>query len=171
MRMRTLTLPFGRPRRSTGADSRAPLTVRVLRPRIRALLALAALFAVACAYGAARLGSLRLEDGPRLAVIQPNILHTLNNPIGTHTAQTIQTERLRAIYELTSTLTATSRPSSPLLCMIIGTRRSITARASTTRTSSSLESRSWTAAIAWIRSMLSRSTSGTDTVVREESSR
>jgi apolipoprotein N-acyltransferase len=26
-------------------------------------------------------------------VIQPNILHTLNNPIGTHTAQTLQTER------------------------------------------------------------------------------
>lgn len=74
-------------------DARRDGTLVVWRPHLRRAIGLAALFAVACAYGAARLGSLRLEDGPRLAVIQPNILHTLNNPIGTHTAQTIQTER------------------------------------------------------------------------------
>lgn len=63
------------------------------KPRLRWGAALAAVFAVACAYGFARVGTMSFEDGPRLAVIQPNILHTLNNPIGTHAAQTIQTER------------------------------------------------------------------------------
>ncbi|HEX6851729.1 MAG TPA: apolipoprotein N-acyltransferase [Candidatus Polarisedimenticolaceae bacterium] len=63
------------------------------RPRIRSGAVLAAAFAVAFGYGFVRVGSMTFEDGPRLAVIQPNILHTLNNPIGTHAAQTIQTER------------------------------------------------------------------------------
>lgn len=62
-------------------------------PRLRSAAALAAAFVLAFGYGFARVASMSFEDGPRLAVIQPNILHTLNNPIGTHAAQTIQTER------------------------------------------------------------------------------
>jgi len=67
-------------------------------PRLgRRAVAVAALFAAAIAYGAVRLAAARDEAGPRLALVQPNVLHNERNAIGVHLAQVIYTdEHVRA---------------------------------------------------------------------------
>jgi apolipoprotein N-acyltransferase len=63
------------------------------RPRLaRRAVAVAAMFAAAIAYGATRLAFARDEAGPRLAVVQPNVLHNERNAIGVHLAQVIYTD-------------------------------------------------------------------------------
>lgn len=76
-------------RREGGAGwLRAFRTPRVRRGAITILGAIA----VAWSWGTYRLVRLPLEEGPRLAVIQPNIRHTQSNAIGVHLTQLIQTE-------------------------------------------------------------------------------
>jgi apolipoprotein N-acyltransferase len=63
------------------------------RPRLtRRAVVVAALFAAAIAYGTVRLAEARDESGPRLAVVQPNVLHNERNAIGVHLAQVIYTD-------------------------------------------------------------------------------
>lgn len=62
-------------------------------PRVRrGAYAILGTVALAWVYGTVRLVRLPLQDGPRLAVIQPNIRHTQNNAIGVHLTQMIQTQ-------------------------------------------------------------------------------
>jgi len=58
----------------------------------RYALAVAALFSAAIGYGALRLGSARDEVGPKLALVQPNVVHNERNAIGVHLAQVIFTD-------------------------------------------------------------------------------
>ena len=63
------------------------------RPRIVVSVAvLAGLFLAVWAYGAVRLRGLELLDGPRLAVVQPNVLHTIRNLRGVHLTQLLMTD-------------------------------------------------------------------------------
>jgi apolipoprotein N-acyltransferase len=56
--------------------------------------AVAAGFALATGYGAFRLATARHVDGPRLAIVQPNVLHHGRNVFGVHLTQVILTDRL-----------------------------------------------------------------------------
>ena len=63
------------------------------RARIVASVAgLVALFLGVWAYGSIRLRVLELVDGPRLAVVQPNVLHTIRNLRGVHLTQLLMTD-------------------------------------------------------------------------------
>jgi apolipoprotein N-acyltransferase len=55
--------------------------------------AIAAAFVVASGYGALRLATARHEEGPRMAVVQPNIRHTMRNAVGVHLGQILLTHR------------------------------------------------------------------------------
>jgi apolipoprotein N-acyltransferase len=69
-----------------GADSRTRRRVA------RLAIGLVALFAVAIAYGAMRLATADNEIGPRVALVQPNVLHNERNALGVHLAQVIYTD-------------------------------------------------------------------------------
>lgn len=51
-----------------------------------------AAFALVAVYGVWRLGGASTEPGPRVAVVQPNVLHTLRNAVGVHLTQVMLTE-------------------------------------------------------------------------------
>ncbi len=55
-------------------------------------IAVATTFGLVCLYGAYRLGTARNEPGPRVALVQPNVLHTLRNSVGVHLSQVRLTE-------------------------------------------------------------------------------
>lgn len=50
-------------------------------------------FVLASAYGAVKLATARHEEGPRMAVVQPNIRHTMRNAVGVHLGQVLLTHR------------------------------------------------------------------------------
>jgi apolipoprotein N-acyltransferase len=55
--------------------------------------AIAGAFVLAFAYGVFQLATARHEEGPRLAVVQPNIRHTMRNAVGVHLGQVLLTHR------------------------------------------------------------------------------
>ena len=59
---------------------------------LRSALSLAAVFVAALAYGAFRLAAARDDEGPRVAVVQPNVEHSERNAVGVHLAQVIFTD-------------------------------------------------------------------------------
>jgi apolipoprotein N-acyltransferase len=66
-------------------------------PRSRSQLAryasaVAVVFLIALGYGAFRLGNARDEVGPKLALVQPNVVHNERNAIGVHLAEVIFTD-------------------------------------------------------------------------------
>ncbi len=74
-------------------DARRGAAVTRSRSQLaRYALAVAALFSAAFGYGAFRLGSARDEIGPKLALVQPNIVHNERNAIGVHLAEVIFTD-------------------------------------------------------------------------------
>lgn len=52
----------------------------------------AAAFALALAYGEYRIASEERPEGPRVAVVQPSVRHTIRNAVGVHLAQTLLTD-------------------------------------------------------------------------------
>jgi apolipoprotein N-acyltransferase len=50
-------------------------------------------FGAVVAYGLVRLGAPAAEPGPRIAVVQPNILHTMRNAVGVHLGQVMLMDR------------------------------------------------------------------------------
>ncbi len=52
----------------------------------------AAMFVGAWIYGVARLMSAEYQEGPRIAIVQPNIRHLMSNAVGVHLAQILMTE-------------------------------------------------------------------------------
>jgi apolipoprotein N-acyltransferase len=70
------------------------LRAAVARPGLRACaVAVAGALVLTLGYGVLRLGQPLDEEGPRVAVIQPAIAHTIRNAIGVHLTQVAQTER------------------------------------------------------------------------------
>lgn len=67
-----------------------PDTMR--RPRLaREASIVAGAFALALAYGAFRLSTVEERDGPRLAVVQPDIEHSTRNTVGVHLSEVLFT--------------------------------------------------------------------------------
>lgn len=60
---------------------------------VASLLLILAGFGTAITYGIVRLATARHEEGPRIAVVQPNIRHTIRNAVGVHVGQILLTER------------------------------------------------------------------------------
>lgn len=54
--------------------------------------AVGAAFALAWVYGEFRLRRVRMDEGPRLAVVQPNVMHTVRNLVGVHLTQFLMTD-------------------------------------------------------------------------------
>ena len=75
--------------RDRGAAGIEPATRRRL---VRCSLALAGLLVASLAYGAFRLAGARDDEGPRVAVVQPNVEHSERNAVGVHLAQVIFTD-------------------------------------------------------------------------------
>jgi apolipoprotein N-acyltransferase len=75
--------------RNSGWSPRAALLRRgIVIPAVLTTLA----FMLLGGWGAYRISGLRFEDGPRLAIVQPNVRHTTRNLFGVHLNQVIMTE-------------------------------------------------------------------------------
>src|SRR5262249_55926865 len=71
-----------------------PLRGRRLK---RTAAIVAALFGLVIAYGVVRLRTVEQGDGPRLAVVQPDIAHSIRNTVGVHLSEVLFTnERVPA---------------------------------------------------------------------------
>jgi apolipoprotein N-acyltransferase len=75
-------------------DRRAPIAgARRLQRLTATTIGLAIVFVAVLAYGVFRLATIRTEEGPSLAVVQPNVAHSLRNGIGVHLWQVRLTDR------------------------------------------------------------------------------
>jgi apolipoprotein N-acyltransferase len=69
-------------------DHRGSIFAALRTPRVaRGGAALGLAFALTLGYGAVRLGAGNESDGPRIAIVQPNVHRTMRNPVGVHLSQ------------------------------------------------------------------------------------
>ena len=75
--------------RHTGFSVKQSLRSRRL---VVSVVSVAMVFLVVTGYGLIRSSGIELKDGPRVALVQPNVAHTMRNLVGVHLLQLLMTE-------------------------------------------------------------------------------